>query len=153
MSEISITVEGGTSKRLLTAGKYCDKDIIVTAEGGGGVGALTRYAKIVAKPESSTSFTIENPLGGIAKKVFVIMTPYELTTKRRCRKFVADYDLGIGVGEYSDAESLVLYASKSTTGTVGNGTFKITDGKIILYRYNSANAWEENSEYEVEIYQ
>jgi hypothetical protein len=35
MSEINITVEGGTSKRLLTAGKYCDRDIVVTASGGG----------------------------------------------------------------------------------------------------------------------
>lgn len=35
MSEINITVEGGTSKRLLTAGKYCDRDIVVTATGGG----------------------------------------------------------------------------------------------------------------------
>lgn len=38
MSEYSITVEGGTSKRLLTAGKYCDRDIVVTATGGGGSG-------------------------------------------------------------------------------------------------------------------
>lgn len=36
MSEHNITVEGGKSVRLLTAGKYCDKDIVVTAEGGGG---------------------------------------------------------------------------------------------------------------------
>lgn len=28
-----ITIEGGTSVRLLTAGKYCDRDIIVTATG------------------------------------------------------------------------------------------------------------------------
>lgn len=34
MNEFNITVEGGTSKRLLTAGKYVDRDIIVTAEGG-----------------------------------------------------------------------------------------------------------------------
>jgi len=33
MSEINITVEGGTSKRLLTAGKYCDRDIVITATG------------------------------------------------------------------------------------------------------------------------
>ena len=32
----NITVEGGTSVRLPTAGKYCDQDIIVTATGGGG---------------------------------------------------------------------------------------------------------------------
>lgn len=35
MSEFNITIEGGTSKRLPTAGKYVDRDIIVTAEGGG----------------------------------------------------------------------------------------------------------------------
>ena len=36
MSEHNITVEGGTSVRLPTAGKYCDRDIIITATGGGG---------------------------------------------------------------------------------------------------------------------
>ena len=30
----NITVQGGTTVRLPTAGKYCDRDIIVTAEGG-----------------------------------------------------------------------------------------------------------------------
>ena len=30
----NITVEGGKSVRLPTAGKYCDRDIVVTAEGG-----------------------------------------------------------------------------------------------------------------------
>lgn len=34
MSEFNITIEGGTSKRLPTAGKYVDRDIIVTAKGG-----------------------------------------------------------------------------------------------------------------------
>lgn len=33
MSEHNITVEGGTSVRLKTAGKYCDRDIVVTATG------------------------------------------------------------------------------------------------------------------------
>lgn len=31
----NITIEGGTSVRLPTAGKYCDRDIVVTAVGGG----------------------------------------------------------------------------------------------------------------------
>lgn len=31
----NITIQGGTSKRLPTAGKYCEQDIIITAEGGG----------------------------------------------------------------------------------------------------------------------
>ena len=38
MADIEITVDGGTSKRLLTAGKYCDRNITVTATGGGGGG-------------------------------------------------------------------------------------------------------------------
>ena len=37
---IDITVQGGTSKRLLTAGKYCPQDIVVTAEGGGGANQI-----------------------------------------------------------------------------------------------------------------
>ena len=36
MSEFNIEVEGGKSVRLPTAGKYCDRDIVVTATGGGG---------------------------------------------------------------------------------------------------------------------
>lgn len=38
MSEFNIEVAGGSSVRLPTAGKYCDRDIIVTATGGGGGG-------------------------------------------------------------------------------------------------------------------
>lgn len=34
MIEHNIVVQGGTTTRLLTAGKYCDRDILVTAEGG-----------------------------------------------------------------------------------------------------------------------
>ena len=30
----NITIEGGSSVRLPTAGKYCDRDIIIKAEGG-----------------------------------------------------------------------------------------------------------------------
>lgn len=34
----NITIEGGTSVRLPTAGKYCDRDIVITATGGGADG-------------------------------------------------------------------------------------------------------------------
>lgn len=34
MSEFNIEVQGGSSVRLPTAGKYCDRDIVVTASGG-----------------------------------------------------------------------------------------------------------------------
>ena len=36
----NITIEGGSSVRLPTAGKYCDRDIVITATGGGGGGDL-----------------------------------------------------------------------------------------------------------------
>ena len=36
MSEHNISVQAGNSVRLLTAGKYCDRDIVVTAEGSDG---------------------------------------------------------------------------------------------------------------------
>ena len=36
MADIEITVDGGSSARLLTAGKYCDRNILVTETGGGG---------------------------------------------------------------------------------------------------------------------
>ena len=37
MSEFNISIEGGTSYRLHTAGKFCDRDIVVTAEGGANI--------------------------------------------------------------------------------------------------------------------
>ena len=42
MSQHNITVEGGTSVQLPIAGKYCKKDIIITATGSGG-GAVDVY--------------------------------------------------------------------------------------------------------------
>lgn len=35
MSDINITIPAGASKRLLTEGKYCDNNIVITAEEGG----------------------------------------------------------------------------------------------------------------------
>lgn len=156
MSQINISIESGTSKRLLTAGKYCDRDIIVKAEGGGGssrVGELTAYAKVTATPASSTSFTIQNPLGGMAKKVSVQRTTTDASSSRRIQKYIADADLGIGVIELVDTSGSVRYVAKMASGTPNNGDFAIRDGEIVLYRYNSANGWHTGSEYIVEIYQ
>lgn len=46
MSEFNIEVQGGSSVRLPTAGKYCDRDIIVTASGGGGAEYETFFSHI-----------------------------------------------------------------------------------------------------------
>lgn len=48
----NITIEGGTSVRLPTAGKYCDRDIVVTATGGGG-GDSDELAELLANELTS----------------------------------------------------------------------------------------------------
>ena len=121
--------------------------------GGGSRGNLSKYAKITAKPTSSTVFTIENPLGGIAKKVFVKAIS-EPTTSVDIRRYIADYDLGFGAIELASTTTTRAYtANLVTTREPNNGEFSMTDGVIKLYRFNSANVWGANAEYEVEIYE
>jgi hypothetical protein len=63
MSEFNITVVGGKSVRLPTAGKYCDRDIVITAEGGGG----TEPANPIIEPLSVTengTYTAPNGIDG-----------------------------------------------------------------------------------------
>lgn len=56
MADIEISVDAGTSKRLLTAGKYCDRDILVSASGGA--------AEPVIQPlEVTTNGTYNAPAG------------------------------------------------------------------------------------------
>lgn len=42
----NIEVEGGSSVRLPTAGKYCDRDIVVTANGGGSGDLPAGYSRV-----------------------------------------------------------------------------------------------------------
>ena len=57
MADIEISVEGGTSKRLLTAGKYCDRDILVSASGGA--------AEPVIQPLEVTANGVYNVSAGV----------------------------------------------------------------------------------------
>lgn len=71
MADIEITVDSGTSKRLLTGGKYCDKNILVTATGGGGVehtdgiAFLARSASYDWESTSEISGSLSCVAGGI----------------------------------------------------------------------------------------
>lgn len=58
MSELNFTVEAGSAIKLKTAGKYCDRDIVVTAEGSAGGDNLTAYlVGDVTKIESNLTAT------------------------------------------------------------------------------------------------
>ena len=56
MADIEISVDGGTSKRLLTAGKYCDRDILVSASGGAA-------SPVIEPLEVTTNGTYTAPAG------------------------------------------------------------------------------------------
>lgn len=121
--------------------------------GGGDVGGLTKYAKVIATPASSTSFTIENPSGGIAKKVFVKRLATDTPSDRKIQQYIADLDFGMGVLYAVSSGGGARYTATAVNSGVNNGNFMITEGKITLYRFNSSNTWDANSEYEVEIYE
>ena len=59
----NITIEGGTSKRLKVAGKYCDQDIIITATGKNPV----LQSKSVTPTETAQTVTPDTGYDGLAK--------------------------------------------------------------------------------------
>lgn len=56
---VEITIPGGEKRRLLTAGKYCPADIMVTAEGGG-VDTLAAFVEGATEITSNASFVGRN---------------------------------------------------------------------------------------------
>ena len=68
MSELNITIDGGTSKRLKTAGKFCDKDILVTATGGSS-GDSKEFARSIIN-KSITAY-VDNDITTIGGYSFV----------------------------------------------------------------------------------
>lgn len=65
MSEFNFEVNGGESIRLKTAGKYCDRDIVVTAESRNPLGLLyTEGAEITAEDWGSANIITNNNADG-----------------------------------------------------------------------------------------
>ena len=135
----NITVEGGTSVRLPTAGKYCDRDIVITAKGGGGV---DNYVKFIATPTSTSTFSINNPLGGVPRIVAVSRASEYTGSSRKIIRYIVDTELDLAYMMVKYSNSTVKYA----------GSFSKTDNGVKLSQYNALNNWDTSVEYEVEIF-
>ena len=72
MNEFNIEVNGGVSVRLPTGGKYCDRDIIVTAIGDSSEGYIGEYTVIPSRQEQ----VLETANKVLSKNVTVTAIPY-----------------------------------------------------------------------------
>lgn len=159
-AEISSIVGGGTEdlNAVLTEQEELIDELKSVLDnkasgGGGDLGGLTKYAKVYATPQSTTSFVIENPLGGIARKVTAQRTVTTTTSSRKIQQYIADLDLRMGVLYAVATSGNARYTVTAVDSGVNNGNFMMTEGKITLYRFNSSNTWDSAAEYEVEIWQ
>ena len=77
----NITVEGGKSIRLKTAGKYCDRDIVVTAEGGKEDldDVLAEHGELIATLQNTLRHKASG--GGSGEGIEMIATFADGTTK------------------------------------------------------------------------
>lgn len=98
MSEFNITVDGGTSVRLPTAGKYVDRDIIVTATGSGGA----------TEPDSTSEY----------QRVEYITSAEEGTYPYIITDFVADNTCGLEViASFPILQDQIPMGSRLDSGT------------------------------------
>lgn len=77
----NIEVEGGTSVRLPTAGKYCDRDIVVTAIGGGGGDLPAGYSRVDYIQFTGTQLVDTGVIGTQDTQINTSFT-WESTTQR-----------------------------------------------------------------------
>lgn len=130
------------------------------AESGtsGDVGGLSQYIKTVATPKSNVSFVIENPLGGLAKKVSIKCPEGSATetVQGKVQRYTIDTTVGLGCMKLLNASTgnITLYGVRQVDTITSNSTFAVSDGQITLRAYNQTTAiWDVSCEYEVEIWQ
>jgi hypothetical protein len=134
MSEINITVEGGTTKRLLTAGKYCDRDIIISAEGGTEDldEVLTEQETLI---EELKTILASKAGGGGGSYDFEWANVYEIEIGANSIKNATDTVAYMKTLVNSYATSLIVLLSPLTVNNQlvlcgANGVTRCRDGKI-----------------------
>ena len=117
MSEHNITVEGGSSVRLPIAGKYCDRDILITASSSGNSGTTAEdlTAELTEQDELLTS--IEAALG-------LKTIPATLTVNFANEE--EEYD------EETDDDWMEYYSWATT------GSYTIDDGEAVYFEDESS---------------
>ena len=101
-----ITVEGGTSVRLTTAGKYCDRDIVVTATGGGGINDF-----------------LEGKLEEVNCDGCTEVNPYFYYKNNGIKKIVHKNVTTVGAYNFYNCDSLEIIDLPIATGSFGNYVF------------------------------
>ena len=135
----NIELESGKTATLHTAGKYCDRDIIVAAIGGGGMKYAT--ATVTLEPGTrATGQTVMEVTGLDFEPVFVaVFTNASISTSNTSDVVLGSAFKGLGIDKaipmrrYT-ADTSWLYSSTSyvTTELTADG-FKMTSKSASLY--------------------
>lgn len=110
MSEFNIEVEGGSSVRLPTGGKYCPRDIIVTAKGEGSSGGNDVTALLSAIVDRSVT-TVTMNISSIGKSAF------SNCTKLQTASFPETDTVGQSAFEYCNLLARLSIPNLSSAGT------------------------------------
>ena len=127
----NITIDGGTTVRLPTAGKYCDRDIVITAAGGGGEVNMGTCTVNITPPSSSNYYTSRETVsnGAITYTTSRSYTGSKFTVKARCDSVMYVSASTIKSATATDGEILnvvsgygVVLRTPSTNGATVNLT-------------------------------
>ncbi len=146
MSEHMITIEGGTTKRLPVSGKFCDRDILIAAIGGGGLpDGISALASGIIAPTSNitTDYTVTHDLGKKPDFAVLMLCDDASTTALQSTQIVQlqGHKPFISGGVVYYMRGVIVYQNSS--GTATNTMLSATDSSYatattIKFRVSSA---------------
>lgn len=145
MSEIAITIGAGKSKRLLTEGKCCDKNIVVTAEGGAtlpnaeGVFEFTESKYAI---KGSTLTDIQNKLQELT--YWSRFAPEDLTPELMPTAIKSAYDAAYGEG-YGESFSYGVQNGKQVAYDEFWDAFQDNGTKTNYVNAFSGSGWKDTN--------